>query len=183
MKTVTWFTWFYYRQTETNNFGFEVEKSFDEKEFTKIGFVAGHGTTVQPNDYRFADSDINRGQKTRYYRLKQIDLDGSFNYSGVLTVQLASPESFTLQQNYPNPFNPQTTISYELPEPSQVSVVIYNMTGQVIRTLLDQQMAAGFHSTIWNGKDNLGKEVSSGAYIYQMKAGNFTEVRKLTLLR
>ncbi|MCH7754837.1 hypothetical protein IH970_06900 [candidate division KSB1 bacterium] len=57
------------------------------------------------------------------------------------------------------------------------------MTGQVIRTLLDQTMPAGFHSTVWNGKDNLGKEVASGAYIYQMKTGNFTEVKKLTLLR
>lgn len=176
--SLTWNT-----SSERNNFGFEVEKSFDEENFSKIGFLAGHGTTVQPNEYRFTDSDINSAQKTRYYRLKQIDLDGSFNYSGVLTVQLAAPESFTLQQNYPNPFNPQTTISYELPEPSRVSVVIYNMTGQVIRTLIDQEMGAGFHSTVWNGKDNLGKEVASGAYFYQMKTGSFTEVKKLTLLR
>ncbi len=176
--TLTWNT-----SSERNNFGFEVEKSFDEENFSKIGFLAGHGTTVQPNAYRFTDSDINSAQKTRYYRLKQIDLDGSFNYSGVLTVQLAAPESFTLRQNYPNPFNPQTTISYELPEPSRVSVVIYNMTGQVIRTLIDQEMVAGFHNTVWNGKDNLGKEVASGAYFYQMKTGNFTEVKKLTLLR
>ncbi|MFQ5602676.1 MAG: FlgD immunoglobulin-like domain containing protein [bacterium] len=169
--------------SETNNFGFEIEKSFDDIVYEKIGFVNGHGTTTSPQRYRFEDQKLNFAKKLRYYRLKQIDTDGSFEYSGSLKVTLAPPDNFVLQQNYPNPFNPETSIGYQLPKSTRVKLVIFNLIGQEIRNLVDSVEPAGFHKIIWNGKDNFGREVPSGTYIYQLKTAEFTGVKKMTLLR
>ena len=93
------------------------------------------------------------------------------------------PEKFSLEQNYPNPFNPETEIRFQLPEASQVTVKIFNTLGQEIRTLTDIHYEAGFHSVRWDGKDNNGNAVSSGIYLYQLQAGSFSQIRKMTLLR
>ncbi len=95
----------------------------------------------------------------------------------------AGPEQFTLVQNYPNPFNPETEIRFRLPEASPVVVKIYNLFGQEIRTLVDKTYPAGNHSMRWDGKDNLGKAVSSGVYFYRLQAGSFMQVKKMNLLR
>ncbi len=93
------------------------------------------------------------------------------------------PERFALLQNHPNPFNPETEIRFQLPEASHVVVRIFNTLGQEIRTLTDAQYVAGYHSVRWDGKDNHGNPVSSGVYLYQLRAGTFSQVKKMSLLR
>ncbi len=166
--------------SELNNYGFEIQQKFSEKEsWKKIGFVEGHGTTTQMNYYSFADSP--RGGGKYSYRLKQIDINGKFKYSSIREVYV--PTKFTLYQNHPNPFNPETMIGFELPVNSQVTLEIYNMLGQKIITLINEHRPAGFQQMIWDGKDNFGRTVGSGVYFYRIKAGSFESTRKLVLLR
>ncbi|MCH7677002.1 T9SS type A sorting domain-containing protein, partial [candidate division KSB1 bacterium] len=167
--------------SETNNFGFDIEKSVDRYSFSKIAFVAGKGTISIPQSYVFIDKKVGLG--TFYYRLKQIDTDGSFQYSEILKVETNAPKSFALYQNHPNPFNPETIIRYQFPQESEVGLTIYNLKGQEIRTLVDEKKQAGFYNIAWNGKDNAGRQVASGVYIYRIQIGDFTGVKKLTLLR
>ena len=169
--------------TESNNFGFDIERSFDGNVFSKIGFVQGQGTTVVPQHYVFEDNEIDLADELHYYRLKQIDTDGSFEYSVTIKVELLSPETFVLRQNYPNPFNPGTLISYQIPLSSKVTLVIYNLQGQVIRTLVNEEVSRGFHNVIWNGKDDFGKDVATGVYVYRMSAHKFVDAKSLTLMR
>ncbi|MFQ5754093.1 MAG: FlgD immunoglobulin-like domain containing protein, partial [bacterium] len=93
------------------------------------------------------------------------------------------PRSFVLYQNHPNPFNPETEIRFYLPKPNQATLRIYNTLGQEVRRLADAKYSAGYHSARWNGKDNHGNPVSSGVYLYVFKAGHFTQVKKMSLLR
>lgn len=93
------------------------------------------------------------------------------------------PNSFELSQNYPNPFNPQTVIQYNLPRSCKITLTIYNMLGQKVRTLVDEPKKARGYKVIWDGEDDIGKEVASGIYFYQLKAGDYTETRKMLLLK
>ncbi|MFQ5640079.1 MAG: choice-of-anchor D domain-containing protein [bacterium] len=93
------------------------------------------------------------------------------------------PNTFKLEQNYPNPFNPETRIEFQLPNHSHVTIKIFNTLGQEIRTLVNAPYSGGYHSVRWDGKDNGGRAVASGIYLYQLQAGNFTHVRKMSLLR
>ncbi len=93
------------------------------------------------------------------------------------------PEEFTLYQNNPNPFNPDTEIRFALPQASHVVLRIFNTLGQEVRTLVDQSYEAGYHGVRWDSKDSKGNQVSSGMYLYELRAGNFVEVRKMSLLR
>jgi hypothetical protein len=97
-------------------------------------------------------------------------------------VIVQTPEVF-LHQNYPNPFNPTTTINYSLKENSKVSLKIYNIKGQKIKTLVNDVLPAGEYSAIWNGRDSNGNQVSSGIYFYKLKAGDFQKVKKMILLK
>ena len=93
------------------------------------------------------------------------------------------PPSFILEQNYPNPFNPETHIVFELPKQSNVSLKIYNIQGQLIKTLANGSYNAGFYKVTWRGKDTNGNPVSSGIYFYQLQTGTFYQVKKMSLLR
>jgi hypothetical protein len=93
------------------------------------------------------------------------------------------PGGFALEQNYPNPFNPSTTISFALAEPSWVTLTVYNVLGQEVRTLIDGPMAAGSHSIEWDGRDARGRETASGVYLYRLAAGSSTLTRKMVLVR
>ena len=93
------------------------------------------------------------------------------------------PKEFKLYQNSPNPFNPTTVIAYNLPRDSKVNLVIYNMLGQEIRTLVDGYQDAGFKSVTWDGRDNSGKQVSSGVYLYTLNSSDYTQSLKMILLR
>lgn len=93
------------------------------------------------------------------------------------------PAEYQLYQNYPNPFNPETIINFSLPENNFVSLKIYNSLGQEIKTLIDKEINAGFHSVVWDGKDNFGNSVTSGIYFYKLSAGKFISVRKMILIK
>ena len=94
-----------------------------------------------------------------------------------------SPTTFALSQNYPNPFNPETEISFQLPDDVHVTLSIYNMLGQKVRTLIDKQMATGYHSIKWDGRNDFGTTVTSGLYLYAIQAGNYYEVKKMVLMQ
>lgn len=93
------------------------------------------------------------------------------------------PQGFALQQNYPNPFNPGTIIRFQLPSHGRVSLTIYNISGQLVRTLLDSSVSAGAHAVAWDGRDDHGQLVASGEYLYRIEAGRFVEMKKMTFVR
>ena len=94
-----------------------------------------------------------------------------------------APSGYRLQQNSPNPFNPSTTITYQLPASGDVTLAIYNLTGQKVRTLIDQHAESGHHTAVWDGQDETGHRVSSGVYVYRLRAGDYVETRRMTLLK
>ena len=93
------------------------------------------------------------------------------------------PKILVLYPNYPNPFNPVTTLSYDLPHNSFVNITIYDVLGREVRTLVNQTQEAGFKSVIWDASNDYGKPVSAGVYLYQIKAGEFVQTKKMVLLK
>ena len=168
--------------TETNNFGFDIERHTESNPFQKIGFVPGQGATTQPQHYEFLDTKVQRN--TSYtYRLKQVDTDGQFEYSPEIEVVVSSPEKFILHQNYPNPFNPQTTITYELPHDANIKMQIFDIRGQLIRTLAAGAHSVGSFSVSWDGKDEVGNATASGIYFYRLRMDGVVKIKKLTFLK
>ncbi|MGH8005195.1 MAG: FlgD immunoglobulin-like domain containing protein, partial [Limisphaerales bacterium] len=102
---------------------------------------------------------------------------------GRVTAILGVPVSFELGQNYPNPFNPTATIEYALPKAVKVELKIFNMLGQVVRTLVDEEKGAGYYQAVWDGKDENGRTVSTGLYLYQLKAGDFVKAMKMSFIK
>ena len=166
--------------TEINNRGFEIERKSPNTNWENIGFVDGVGNSTSTMSYSYVDANITG---TSYkYRLKQIDYDGSFEYSKEVEIDL-NVKDFNLYQNFPNPFNPSTKIKFSVPQEGLVTVKIYNMLGQEIVTLFADNASAGVHTLNWNGKDANGIDVSSGSYIYKMTAGNFIQSNKMILIK
>ena len=162
--------------TETNNRGFEIQRS-NNGEFATIGFVKGNGTTSETQSYSFIDKKVEAGQYS--YRIKQTDLNGQFSYSNVIEVDIAAPLTFALSQNYPNPFNPTTTINYEIAKPVNVNLIIYNMLGEQVKILIDNQLIEpGVHSINFDASN-----LASGTYIYRLQAGDFVQTKKMMLTK
>jgi|GEM_PF-738627 hypothetical protein len=178
--------------SQTNNLGWEVYRSEDNRQFGKVGdLIFGDGTIDEYKIYSFTDGNLPQ-VGALYYYLKQIDLDGTVTRSDVIEILVAPtaveqrvlPTVTTLLQNYPNPFNPETNISFDLSEEAVVSLTIYDLTGQVIRTLVSSQsMAVGHYDIVWNGQNTTGAKVGSGVYFYQLSAGNYVAKKKMTLLQ
>jgi hypothetical protein len=164
--------------TELNNLGFEIERSNDNENFYRIGFVQGAGTTTEIQSYTYIDDIEYSGIKTYYYRLKQVDFDGRSQYSDVVNVDFDIPKDFVLGQNYPNPFNPSTKITYALPTQSPVLIKVYDLTGQEVITLVDEVKEAGTYEINFEALN-----FASGVYIYQMRAGDFSSVKKMSILK
>ena len=157
--------------TETNNFGFSIERRSEESEFEEIGFVKGNGTSTLINSYSFIDSKPLSG--VVYYRLKQIDLDGSINYSNeVLADNTGLIEGFRLLGNYPNPFNPSTTISFTLTEKENVRVLVRDILGSEVVEIFKGIAAPGINRLQWNGTNFMGQTVNSGVYFYTVEVNN-----------
>jgi hypothetical protein len=138
-----------------------------------------------------ATYDVKAGNETRPMRGTGSMTVHSTDISRI-TVKLTSdgevPKEFSLSQNYPNPFNPSTMIKYGLPVDSRVTVEIYNVIGQRIRTLISDNQTAGYHTAEWNGLNNDGQQLSSGIYFLRMSAKgangtSFNEVRKMMLMK
>ncbi|MBT8379877.1 MAG: T9SS type A sorting domain-containing protein [Ignavibacteria bacterium] len=167
--------------TETNNSGFAIERKSVTSDFVQIGFVAGFGTTTEPKAYTFTDNSLTPG--TYSYRLKQIDYDGTYEYSDVVEVDVLAPDVYTLAQNYPNPFNPSTKIAFSLAVDSKVSLKIFDVLGQEVATLVNQDLTAGVYNYDFNATG-----INSGVYFYKIEAvgvnGNeFVDIKKMMLLK
>ncbi len=167
--------------TETNNKGFDIERSSDNKSFVKIGFVQGKGTTSEKSSYIYKDNQPVEGKL--YYRLRQIDFDGTFKYSPVAEVNFSIPAVFSLSQNYPNPFNPSTKIKFSLAADSKVSLKVYNLLGQKVAELINGDYESGRHEITFDGN-----KLSSGIYFYIINAAgkdgsNFTSTKKMILIK
>jgi len=102
---------------------------------------------------------------------------------GILSVGETAPANFALSQNYPNPFNPTTTISYSLPKSTQVTMVVYDLLGNKVKTIVNESLDAGTYKVTWDATNDLGVQVPSGNYILKMVAGDFVQTRKMTLLK
>ncbi len=165
--------------TETNNSGFEVQRKLDSNEWNRIGFVEGHGTITELQDYNFIDDISNIKAASFFYRLKQVDYDGSFEYSDEIEVMKSNtPEEYSLSQNYPNPFNPSTTISWQSPVGSRQTLEVYDLLGKEIQTLVDEYKPAGRYDIVFDATN-----LSGGVYFYRLQAGSFIETKKMILLR
>ncbi len=160
--------------TEKNNTGFEIERKF-QNEFRSIGFVSGFGTTTQPHQYSFTDNNLENGSYE--YRLKQIDFDGSFNYSDVIKAEVNLVNRFSLEQNYPNPFNPSTKINFTLPADNFVNLSIYNLLGEKVAELINERMMAGEYE-----REFTARNLPAGIYIANLRADGLNLSIKMTLL-
>jgi hypothetical protein len=149
--------------TETNNRGFEIQRSSDSKTFVSVGYVSGKGTTTQMNSYSYTDKVSSLGNY--YYRLKQIDFDGQYKVTATVAVNINAPVQFSLNQNYPNPFNPSTTIKFAVQQDSKVMVKVFDMLGREVAVALNESFSAGSHSFVFNAS-----KLASGNYIYQITA-------------
>ncbi|HLP17639.1 MAG TPA: GEVED domain-containing protein [Bacteroidota bacterium] len=167
--------------TESNNYGYEVERASNGGAFIRIGFVPGSGSSAVAREYSFLDASPGCG--TIRYRLKQIDRNGSFAYHEAVSVLAGAPEGFRLLQNSPNPFNPSTTIGFELPDRSPVSLTIYDALGRVVTELVNEIMEPGVHHVAWNGRDSHGALSASGLYLYRLSAGGHVETRQMILMK
>ncbi len=167
--------------SESNNYGFEIEKSVDKISFYRIGFIPGSGTTQREQRYEFQDHVTIPGRY--FYRLKQIDLDGGFCYSKILEVLINPVTQFQLPQNYPNPFHRSTTISYKIDRDAEVTLEIYNTTGQLVNRLVSAHQNSGFHEVNWNGTNDQGMSLPNGIYFGRLAFGRRQMTFKMLLSR
>jgi photosystem II stability/assembly factor-like uncharacterized protein len=169
--------------TETNNYGFEIQRSTEIDSWRTIGFVNGHGTSQEKNNYSFKDPDaVSVNGSVISYRLKQNDFNGKSIYSNVLTVNKnAISTGYALQQNYPNPFNGGTVIKFSIPEPAVISLILYDITGKEIKVLAAGNFSAGQHQVSITNKDF--EKLSSGIYLYKLSSPGFSSVKKMIVLK
>lgn len=162
--------------TEINNSGFEIERQFGNDDWLNLGYVPGHGTTTEKQVYQFKDKPEEKGKYV--YRLKQIDFDGTFEYSNEVAIEYTPKFTFELEQNYPNPFNPTTTIRYSIPEMQQVTLQVHNSLGEIVSELVNGVQEGGMHEIKFNGSG-----APSGVYFYSLASGSFYQTKKLILLK
>jgi photosystem II stability/assembly factor-like uncharacterized protein len=162
--------------TEINNRGFYIEKSFNIINWETIGFVKGKGSSTEINSYSFIDYKLTNQQI--YYRLKQVDYDGSFLYSKIIEVEIPV-DNFSLSQNYPNPANPSTNISFTVPEKTRVRINLYSISGEFVKEIVNEEKDKGIYNITINLND-----LATGVYFYRMTTNTgFSNVRKLILLK
>ncbi len=182
--------------TETNNKGFEIERSLTlsqkegvselRGEWVTCGFVKGKGTMTEVSNYSFVDDIQNVSPPTKNikYRLKQIDFDGTYEYSNEIKVSAANPAGFSLEQNYPNPFNPVTTIKYSIPVETlhstslRTTLSIYDILGREVATLVNETKEAGTYEVEFDGS-----KLSSGIFFYKLSIGDLFQMKKMILLK
>lgn len=156
---------------EINNKGFEVQRNSGNG-WTVIGFVNANSS----KSYSFSDNNLKTG--TYQYRLKQIDFNGNFEYFNLNgDIKIGSPVKFSLSQNYPNPFNPSTKISFQIPTDEFVTLKVYDNTGREVMSLVNETKTAGYHTV------ELKSSLTSGIYYYVLKAGSFTDTKKMSVIK
>jgi hypothetical protein len=174
--TLSWAT-----ATETNNSGFEIQKLKDSKieklqDWEMIGFVNGHGTTTESQTYSFVDENISTGKYQ--YRLKQIDFDGTFEYSNTIETEILPPAKFSLEQNFPNPFNPTTTIKWQTPKEAFQTLKVFDVLGNEVATLISEVKLAGLHQIEFDAST-----LASGIYYYQLRTDDNVQTKKMIFIK
>jgi len=158
--------------SEMNNKGFEIERASSSTSslqgWKRVACVEGFGTTSEQHNYSYKDSNLINGKYS--YRLKQIDFDGSFNYSKEIEVDLSSPLRYSLEQNFPNPFNLKTTIEFSIKKQAGVTLRVYNILGKEIKTLIEEELSPGNYAINWEAKGSDGALLSSGIYLIRLSA-------------
>ena len=167
--------------TETNNRGFEVQRSSGEGDFESITFIEGQGTTTEVHAYSYSDKNLKNGSYS--YRLMQIDYDGSFEYSTVVEVGVTVSAVYSLAQNYPNPFNPSTMIKFSLPVDSRVRIELFNTLGEKVDELTNRDFSIGNHEINFDAS-----KLSNGVYYYTINASgidgsSFASTKKMVLMK
>jgi hypothetical protein len=169
--TLNWTT-----ASEINNRGFEVERRTVDGKTVTLGFVQGAGTTTEIQNYTFVDKSVL--SDLYYYRIKQVDFDGRYEYSDEVEVDAFGEIAFGLVQNYPNPFNPSTLIKYNLPQAGFVNLAVYNSIGEEVALLVNSQMEAGIHEISFNAGN-----LPSGIYIYRLQMNDQLSAKKMLLTK
>ena len=166
--------------------GFYILRSDNENgpyERVSDQLIPGSGTTNILHNYSFVDQDVEWDSRY-YYMIHEISQsydDTSKTYYGPIQVQTeAAPTKFSLYQNYPNPFNPETQIKYEMTEESYVELIVYNIIGKKIKTLVDARKPAGIYWETWDGTNEYGELMPSGIYLCKLVTANRVEVIKMT---
>ena len=170
-------------KTEKNSDRFEVERSLvTNGTWSTVGTVKASVLSNSPKNYTFTDTKLQSGKYQ--YRLKMVDNTGSYSYSSVEAAEVAIPKDFAVSQNYPNPFNPSTKIDYQVPVDAKVVMEVYNIAGQKVFELVNQEQSAGYYTV-----DFGSSKLSSGVYIYRLAASdkatgnNFSSIKKMILLK
>jgi len=170
---------------EINNKGFDVERSKKDAStgsytpWEKISFVNGAGNTQQQTEYVYTDRKLNDGSFR--YRIKQVDFNGNFEYftpQNNSDVIIGKPVKFEVSQNYPNPSNPVSKIDFQIPNDSKVTLKVYDLTGKEVSILIDRNMTSGYHTIEFNGSN-----LASGIYLYKLTADNFSDIKKMVLVK
>ncbi len=192
-------TLYWTTQSETNNMGWNLYRSISQNMGQGIivnigGLIPGQGTTSEPTDYVYTDQNGVVENTTYFYWLESVDNGGETEMFGPISLTIplgggnsgtpAAPDDYGLQQNYPNPFNPSTEIRFALEESSNVILTIYNTKGQKIQTLYKGNVPADIvKSVLWDGRDDSGKQVASGIYLYELRTKKETFIRKMILTK
>lgn len=191
--------------SETDNLGYAIMRSFDEEgeyddidsyEYNKNLKGAGNSSTTK--NYKFVDNTVINGI-TYWYKLVDVDFNGIRTEHGPIfamphaddikidPIQASMPEEFELVQNFPNPFNPSTTINFNIPELEggliDVNIVVYDILGQKVKTLLESPLTAGSYQVEWDGTNDQNQVVPSGIYVYQFQSTLFNASKKMVLMR
>jgi len=167
-------------ETEVSNYGFDILRQAQDDKWVMLGFVEGHGNSNSSKDYSFVDENASDGKY--YYRLKQIDTDGKFEYSKTIEIDFGSPMNYEMSQNYPNPFNPSTTIRFSVSESSFINLSIFNSLGEKVAELVNEVKEPGVHTIEFNAESAAGG-LSSGTYFYRIKSNNYTNTKKMVLMK
>lgn len=178
--------------TELNNKGFDIQMSEDNVNFENVGFVPGFGSSAEKQNYEFDLSGLKEGKY--FFRLAQLDFDGTISYSSTNSVELFLPKEFSLSQNYPNPFNPSTKISWQSPVNGWQSLKVFDVLGNHVTTLVDEYRPAGNYEVVFDpvssipqsGRQYLKsgiRNLASGIYLYQLRIGNLVQTKKMLYLQ
>jgi hypothetical protein len=173
---------FWTTETEVNNSGFRIERmNTKDNSWKEVWFVQGHGTTSEHHNYAFTDKKLQ--SSTYKYRLKQIDYNGNYEYFSLENdIVISAPGNFSISQNYPNPSNPRSKIDYELPFRGKISIIVYDILGREIITLVNEIKDAGYYTAEFDGSN-----LSSDIYFYRVYAEGgsqeFSKTLKMILVK
>ncbi len=172
-------------ESEQGSLGFNIFRAEDKNgayEKVNATIIRSAGNSTIHREYQYRDERNLEAQKTYYYKLQDVDVNGGNRMSDPIEVfvdRVQAPNNFYMNQNYPNPFNPITNIKYGLPEAAYVRIDIYNLRGELVAILQDGMKEAGNFLLTWDGRNLNEQLVPSGVYIYRIKAGNYTDTRKM----